>query len=208
MDYIDIMKSDFFVSTYEKIEEMKKDYPVNHGFVHIDHVVKNAMELANTFHLTDDEKANLYIACALHDVGYLNGRENHAATGAEIAEEYLRQNDFLQRDIDIICDAIARHGGKELSDYQSKISLCLVLADKLDFVSTRYNELDPAVKNFLAVDSVKLDVGDSAVIKIYLKDDIDIAEFESAYTNRKLKKVMEKLAEVLYKPCDIQYIRI
>lgn len=208
MRYTDIMKSDFFVSTYEKIEEMKKDYPVNHGFVHIEHVVENAKELADTFHLTDEEKENLYVACVLHDVGYLNGRENHARVGAEIAKEYLQQNGFSQRDVGVICDAIACHGGKDLADYQSKVALCLVLADKLDFVSSRYNALDPDVKNFLAVDSVKLYVGDEAIIKIYLKDDINIEEFETAYTNRKLKKVLEKLTEALHMPCDIQYIRL
>lgn len=208
MNYIDIIESDFYKNSYQKIEELKKDYPVNHGFVHIKNVLKNAKDLANIFKLSNMQRKNLYIACALHDVGYLNGRENHAKAGSEIAKDYLNKNGFLQKDIEKICNAIACHGGKQLSDYKDNVALCLILADKLDFAWTRYNPLDPSVKLFLAVDRVKFEKNDSATIKVYLKDDIDIQEFESAYTNRKLKKVLEFLTEVLNMPAKIQYIKI
>ena len=42
MDYKDVLKSDYFNETYAKIEELKKDFYVNHGFVHVDGVINNA----------------------------------------------------------------------------------------------------------------------------------------------------------------------
>ena len=77
MDYVDILKSDYYKETYSKIEELKKDFYVNHGFIHIDGVIKNADYLADLFCLTRKQKELLLIASALHDVGYLMGREDH-----------------------------------------------------------------------------------------------------------------------------------
>ena len=45
MNYIDILNSDFFKQTYLQIEELKKDYPVNHGFIHIHNVINNSKKL-------------------------------------------------------------------------------------------------------------------------------------------------------------------
>ena len=39
MNYLDIVNSDYFKETYSKIEEMKKDFPVNHGFIHVNNVI-------------------------------------------------------------------------------------------------------------------------------------------------------------------------
>ena len=41
MNYIDIQNTDFFQNSYSKIEELKKDFPVNHGFIHIKNVIKH-----------------------------------------------------------------------------------------------------------------------------------------------------------------------
>ena len=39
-------------------------------------------------------------------------------------------------DIKIISNAIKNHGGKEESNYDNIISICLIIADKLDFINT------------------------------------------------------------------------
>ena len=42
MTYKDILSGEFFFDIYSEIEYLKRDYPVNHGFVHIWHVIQNA----------------------------------------------------------------------------------------------------------------------------------------------------------------------
>lgn len=207
MNYVDIMKSTFFNETYEKIEELKKDFPVNHGFVHVSHVVEMAQQLADIFALSKNEKQNLLIACTLHDIGYLNGREDHPKSGAVLAEKFLKENNFSQNDIIEICNAISCHGGKRLEDYRDPISRCLVLADKFDFIASRYSAKDESVKNYLAIEKVKLEIDLGITLKIFVKDFFDIAEFESAY-GIKLKKTLQMLAETIKKPFKIDYVNI
>lgn len=141
MIYQDILNSDFFKSTYSEIEEKKKDFPVNHGFIHIANVLGYAQELADIFALSYKEKELLLLACTLHDIGYLLNREQHPQIGADLAREYLQNKYNLNdKDIETICNAIKNHGGKLEYEFKDKVSLCLILADKLDFSTTRYSE--------------------------------------------------------------------
>lgn len=206
MNYNDILKSEFFKDAYSKIEQLKKDFPVNHGFIHVSHVLENAKELSEIYGLSKKEEQNLLIACALHDIGYLKGREDHPKSGAVLAEKFLKENNFPQKDISVICDAISRHGGKDISDYRDPISRCLVLADKFDFISSRYNAQDESVKNYLAIERVKFEVGAENVLKIFVKDFFDVTEFENSY-GAKLKKTLAMLSEATAKPSKLEYIK-
>lgn len=209
MNYKDIQKTAFYNDIYSKVEELKKDYPVNHGFLHVNHVLSNAKKLSKTFKLNNNQKRLLYIACALHDIGYLKGRENHAESGKEMASEFLADKGFSQKDIFIICDAIARHGGKELDDYKSPISLCLVLADKLDFVGSRYNPNIvgyPVNPIYLAIQKLDLEVGeDEIVLNFIVKQGFDADEFIKGHFGRKLLLVFDNLSLALNKPYRFEY---
>lgn len=140
MDYLDIVNSDYFKETYTIVEELKKDFPVNHGFIHVDHVINNAKRCAEVFKLTEKETKLLLIASALHDIGYLKGREDHAYSGSILAREFLDSSDLTNEEIDIICEAIKNHSGDEIKHFNNKVSLGLIMADKLDFVASRYNK--------------------------------------------------------------------
>ena len=59
MDYKEILKSDYFKETYAKIEELKKDFYVNHGFIHINGVINNAKYLADLFCLNPKQKESI-----------------------------------------------------------------------------------------------------------------------------------------------------
>ena len=102
-----IMDSEFFTDTYTKIEKLKKDFPVNHGFIHIRHVVENGKHVAQVFNLDEKQTNQLLIACALHDIGYLKGRHDHAKNGGEFATEVLQNWGFDKDDIKTISTAIS-----------------------------------------------------------------------------------------------------
>ena len=203
------MQTDFYRKTYSEVEELKKDFPVNHGFLHVNHVLANAKKLAKIFGLNKNERRQLYIASVLHDIGYIKGREEHAKSGGEMAKEFLEKNGFSQSDVSVICDAISRHGGKDISDYQSPISLCLVLADKLDFVGSRYNPNiaeHPVNPIYLAIKSLDLAIfPNEIVLKFQVKKDFNPQEFISGHFGRKLTLVFSTLSEVLGKPYRFEY---
>ena len=56
MNYQDILESKYFNETYAKIEELKKDFCVNHSFIHINGVIKSAKYLADLFCLNFKQK--------------------------------------------------------------------------------------------------------------------------------------------------------
>ena len=138
MTYQQVMDSDFFTDAYTEIEKLKKDFPVNHGFIHIRHVVENGKHVAQVFDLNEKQTHQLLVACALHDIGYLKGRHDHAKNGGIFAQEVLTAWGFEKDDVVAISTAIANHGGDTIDCFGDIISACLVAADKLDFVKTRY----------------------------------------------------------------------
>ena len=209
MNYKDIQKSQFYLDTYAKVEQLKKDFPVNHGFLHVNHVLANAKKLAKTFNLNNYQKRLLYVASVLHDIGYINGREDHALSGGNLAKQVLEKNGFSQKEVEVICDAITRHGGKDISDYQSPISLCLVLADKLDFVASRYNPNipdHPVNPIYLAIKELNFSLGENEILlEFVIGNGFNIAEFESGHFGRKLISVFSMLSSSLRIPYKFIY---
>lgn len=209
MYYEDILKSEYYSKTYNKIEKMKKDFPVNHGFVHINNVIKNAKRLAVFFELDEREERLLLIACTLHDIGYLKGRENHAFNGSVLAREYLENQGFSEDDIGVVCRAINNHGGKEEKDFLETVSMCLAIADKLDFVSSRYKKelLDGDKLQIFPniLDAFLEKESNSLILKIVVNSSFSVSLFQLSGYYNKLTVFLELLSKKLGCSCKIKY---
>lgn len=200
MNYKDILKSDYFKATYTQIEEMKKDFPVNHGFIHIRNVLAHAKELAREFGLTNPQRKNLYIACVLHDIGYLSGRKDHAESGAILAREYLSKCGLKQTDISVICSAIALHGGKDKAAFLCPVARCLAIADKMDLTRDRYDQANPSydVSIFDNIYKSNFKVTDGGIcLTITVSPAFDKAAFLSTYFGQKLTSFLALAATTL-----------
>lgn len=210
MTYKDIVNSEYFKNTYSKIEELKKDFYVNHGFIHINGVINNAKYLADLFGLNDGQKELLLIATALHDIGYLMGRENHALNGAVLAREYLHGK-LPEEDINLICEAIASHGGKKEEDYICPVSMCLILADKLDFSKQRYQDDGKDHTNltlFKSVEQILLvkECENTFKLNIYTTNIQLFNNLEDSYFLKKLFEVFNKLNKVCGYKINVDFV--
>lgn len=210
MNYEDILKSDYFNETYKKIEELKKDFYVNHGFIHINGVIKNAKYLADIFCLNQKQKDLLLIASALHDVGYMLGRENHASNGGKLVYEFLKDK-MVEEDVNLICRAIACHGGKKEDDFLCPISLCLILADKLDFTKERYKDDGKEHENlplFKSIEKVILtkEKNNNFRLKIYTTNKELFKNLNNNYYFEKLFEVFRKLKNVYSYEIKVDFI--
>lgn len=208
MNYLDIKESEFFNSAYNQIAILKKDFAVDHAFIHIGNVIENSKRLARLVNLSVEDENLLLIAAALHDVGYLKGREEHAKNGAIIVCEFLAENNFDKEKIDKICLAIASHGGKEVENYYDDISFCLILADKLDFISNRYHadRLEERHEFYLHIYKTEFVLKDD---KYYLNvySDCEISEEKkSNYFFTKLNAVLEFVSKVKNKEVLLNFI--
>ena len=137
MNYLDILQDREIMAIYNQIDIQKQTEPRHYGIIHTLSTLEYAKQLAECFSLTDHEKQLLFIACALHNVGHLNGKSLHAQTGAEMAKAYLRKSGMDIKDINTIGGAIASHIGRRGDNFYDSVSACLILADKMDFGSTR-----------------------------------------------------------------------
>jgi HD superfamily phosphohydrolase YqeK len=192
--YRDILNTDFFFNTYSQIEVMKRDFPVNHGFMHVWHVTKNCKKLAELFNITEEEKRLLMISAVLHDVGYIKGRENHAKNGAILAKEFL--NDKMSKnEIEKICTAIGNHGGDCSEVFNDNISKCLILADKLDFDNTRYRYDEQHKEStlvYLSIEKVDFERNKEGFHFVIHTDDLSLFEgHEDRHFFKKLAMLFE-----------------
>ena len=133
----EILKDNEILKTYEQIN-LKTNYVIDHGLVHIKNVIKYIEHICEIFNVQDKTKELALISGTLHDMGYLNSREEHEISSAEYAKEYLKDK-LTTQDIDIIADAIIRHNRKRF-DYNSNndVAWILLLADKMDYTRERY----------------------------------------------------------------------
>jgi len=209
MNYIDILNSDYFKNTYTKIEKIKKDFPVNHGFIHINNVIENAKRLADTFKLNERQRELLLIAAALHDIGYIEDRDEHAMNGSILAEKYLTEQNFNKEDIKIVCDAIKNHGGKKEEDFIEPVSMCLVISDKLDFISKRYdkNRLKEEYLNIFPniLDTILEYENNEIILNIFVNSEFSINLFEDSNYYNKLIKFLDLLKNRLKSNYTINY---
>ena len=75
-------------------KNVPEDY-VFHNFQHTYAVVESAHQITEHFELTSEELLTVYLAVWFHDTGYKEGWTDHEARGAELAEEFIKQNSSL-----------------------------------------------------------------------------------------------------------------
>lgn len=99
-------------------------------FCHFMPVVAHAKNLAKQFTNVDIEV--LELAAWLHDIGsVMKGRENHHITGAEIAEEKLKEFGYPQEKIEKVKKCIFSHRGSQELPKESIEAQILADADAL-----------------------------------------------------------------------------
>ena len=135
INYKDILTNKVIQNEYQKIDEINP-YPFNHGLRHVYNVCNIMDKLCNVLNITGAKKEALLIACALHDVGQYDGRENHGLKARHIAEKLfdqeLKQNEYYQE----IYAAIEEHDSKCDIKY-SLFTILVQFADKMDFTKDR-----------------------------------------------------------------------
>ena len=82
-----------------------------HGVEHtFDHVLPAITRLAEAYDLEQQEKDLLRVAAAFHDIGWIEGGENHEEKGVRIVREVLPSFGFQKDQIDCIAAIIGATG--------------------------------------------------------------------------------------------------
>ncbi len=135
-----ILADEEILNKYRAIDKINP-YPFSHGIKHIHNVLALTDKIAPVFQLTERETLILKVCEALHDLGQVDGRENHGQKAAKFAREYLKKfNEFSSDEIDTICSAISTHDEKDFSKLENKFSWFVALIDKMDFSCDRLED--------------------------------------------------------------------
>lgn len=137
MNYMQILTDPTIIQMYEDVNN-KIHFVIDHGMLHVKHVVANIKHICKVLNLSKNTQQLACIAGALHDVGRLYSKENHAEESAQFAQTYL-QNKLSPQERETVCYAIAHHE-REKFNYATtnEVAWVLLLADKMDNQRSRY----------------------------------------------------------------------
>ena len=135
----DILSNKEVIEEYTKIDKQNK-YPFNHGLQHIKNVCDLMSKLCDALKIKDEEKECLLIACALHDIGQVDGRDNHGLKAKDyIVKNYEEQLKDYEYYNDIL-NAVEHHDQKVNLQESPLFTNLVCFADKMDFSFKRLEE--------------------------------------------------------------------
>jgi len=88
MNYLEIL-DDVKTHVEHLFNSAADDKLIYHNLTHTEHVVKHTVEIGNHYKLNDLDFFIVQCAAWFHDIGYLQGKEQHENAGAEAAATFL-----------------------------------------------------------------------------------------------------------------------
>ena len=133
--YKDILQNKQVIAGYEKIDAINP-YPFNHGLKHINNVCKIASRLCDKLGVDEEIRNAVLIACALHDIGQVDGREEHGKKSKNFALKYFENELKTNKYFNDILSAIEMHDNT-CNTKNSLFTLIVQFCDKMDFSKER-----------------------------------------------------------------------
>ena len=128
---------------------------IYHNYVHTKRVFKSTQEIIDNSeeNLKDEEKLILQLAALLHDIGYVDGTNDHELRSAEMAEVFLKEQAVEQHIIDQVKNVIlATDMGVEPQTYLEKV---LRDADASHFAKDYFPEASEYLRQELKIKGIK-----------------------------------------------------
>ena len=132
---MDILNNDLVIENYGKIDEINP-FPFNHGLKHVKNVCEIMNRLCEVLNIDGEKKEALLIASALHDIGQVDGREEHGKKAKEFLIKNfgseLKDNKYYEE----ILNSIEYHDNPCSIDFPL-FTLLVQFCDKMDFSKDR-----------------------------------------------------------------------
>lgn len=173
------------INIYNKISEFED---LDRGWAHhnLDHAQNVAQLVESLLKQLDYEESFIEeakIAAILHDTGAIEGKKNHALRSYNFAEKYIKDNNIILENKDLVLDAIKIHSDGFDSD--NIIALTLILSDKLDIKHTRVAKEGYNIKGMKELQYIKdilVDIHNKDLkIQFICDDKINKNELEEFY---------------------------
>lgn len=117
--------------TLDEILESYRHNDDGHLIDHIFYVMRNGRDLSNYFELTRREKAIVYAACLMHDLGCRYDRDTHHEISANMVRQILRTDgNFTEEEIEQVSLCCLEHRASFKGTHSSKLSRIVAVADR------------------------------------------------------------------------------
>ena len=180
----------------EKREIINKDQAF-HNFEHITNVANMVKKILSELNVNEEIIYKAEIASILHDVGALEGKENHAYRSYEFAKKYFKDNKINFEGMDLVTEAIKIHS--DGFETENIIALSLILSDKLDVKKNRISEEGKKYignRQYAHIENIIVNVKDKMLQIEFLTDgDMDIKEANEYYFTKKIFKSIEAFSK-------------
>lgn len=193
--------NDEVLNIYRKIEkeEIQNGGWAFHNFEHVKNVSMMAEKILKDLNFDENTIYKCKIACLLHDVGALQGKENHAQRSFIYAQKLFEDNNWVFQGIDDVLDAIKNHSAG--FDRDNIITLSIILADKLDIKKTRISEEGLKIegnRQYGHIEDILVNI-ENNLLTINFKTDgkINMNEINNYYFTRKVFKAIESFSKKL-----------
>lgn len=180
-----IAKDPYIIDLYDKVsilEDKNKGWN-HHDLKHAIVVAKLSKEILKNLGHSKDIIDDALVAALLHDIGCIEGKENHAPRGAEMAEKYIHKKMIQLNNEKAVIEAIKMHS--DGFETENIIAQVLMLADKIDIKKTRlakggYNV--DGVKETQYINDIKINIDNQQLIINFVTDkNIDIDKLKTWY---------------------------
>lgn len=195
------------IEVYNKIsefEDLDKGW-AHHNLEHVKNVAKLVEVLLDKLGYDENFIEEAKIAAILHDIGAIEGKNNHSSRSYEFAKKYISNNNIVLENQDLVLEAIKIHSDGFDSD--NIIALTLILADKLDIKYTRVAKEGYKVKGMKELQYIKdilVDIyNENLQIQFICDDKIDKAELEEFYFMPKVFKSIIAFSEKMNLKPDV-----
>ena len=123
-----------------------------HNLTHTKRVVKSTKEIIENSSLSKEDEEVLLLAALMHDVGYIDGAENHEETGARIATKFLTSEGLDQKEIERVVACIM--ATKMTNSPKTELDKIIRDADASHFAKDYFQEASEFLRKELNLQNV------------------------------------------------------
>ena len=207
-----ICKDQDVASCYEQIglAEQGNEEDAYHNREHVMRVAKRVDEVLSMLGCSMSFIENAKIAAILHDVGCLQGKNDHARYSYEYAQQYFIQYGILLEYHEEVLEAIRIHSnGFESS---STIAMALILSDKLDITKERVapgGYMLEGMRQMQYIENITVQIqGSKFIVCFEVMPMFDQDELERFYFMKKVYRSIEAFASHMQLLPEIRFLRL
>lgn len=210
MDKFNKIKNDEeIIQIYNKISESedKNKGWAHHNLDHVNNVVELVEKLLKELKYNQNFIEEAKIAAILHDVGCIEGKEDHALRSYEYAKKYLKENNIKLENEKLVLDAIKNHSNG--FDTDNIIALTLMLSDKLDIKKSRVAKEGYNIKGMRQlqfIDDILIKINNNILeINFICDEQIDKMELEEFYFTKKVFKAIKSFSDKMQLAANVLF---